>query len=866
MTDEEPTELLGAALVWHELGYSTLPVADDLTKRPAVMWKRYQSERADVDVLTAWFTNPRHGLGIVTGAVSGQLELFEFEGRAVAEGLVDAMRVAMEDHGQSELWAQLGGYVELTPSGGLHLYYRVDGPARGNTKLARRPSTEAELAEHPMAKVQVLIETRGEGGYGVVAPTPGWFHATGRPWSIMRGSPATIPTITVEQRDTLHAIASTLDALPVAETPVAVEPPEPAADGTVSTGTGVRPGDDYNAKAQWADILDGWTRMRRIGGGWGWQRPGKNDRSISATTGTSSDGADRLYVFSSSTEFDTERPYSKFAAYAHLHHNGDYTAAAKELKRTGFGESTPPPVISATPTPPRSTSLFNAAAAPQPAPEHAPAPAPALTLVDTPTGSLFDANTALAPQLATYPRHTDAGNGVALVNLHGERLRFDCDRGRWLVFRGHQWHLQPPKGGEVRELAKDSARHMPVGDDDKAARTWQSRSLTSVGVTATLTSTETIPGISIHTNELDTDPYLLGTPGGVVELRTGQLRPGRPEDLISRATTVTPEFGPVPQLWTDFLNTTFSADQDRIDYIRRIFGLAVIGEVREHILPLFYGPLGHNGKSTLIDIALHILGISDQGYATSVPSEILMVRKHEAHSTELAQMAGRRLIVASELEDGQRLAEARIKLITGRDVISARFLYGQPFSFNPSHQIIMVGNNKPRATTGGPALWRRLASVPFDHQVPPEDRDPELPDKLIAIGGHILGWMIGGGLDYLNNGGLRTPKSVLDATEEYQHGEDSLGRFVEERIHVGGPTTPAKIAVMTFREAYEKWCGESGDIPLSPKRINLELDTRFGVKSFRGTGGTRFFQGVTLLADESDTDPDPRRAGDWYDR
>jgi putative DNA primase/helicase len=852
------SDLTPDAQLWAQLDYSVIPISNDGSKRPAVQWKKYQVERASDDTIWVWFSgHPEHGLGVVTGAVSLNLEMLELEGRAVREGFLRLLQEAMDAHGQTELWALLGGYVEHTPSGGLHLYYRVLGPARPNTKLARRPSTPEELAEHPQAKIQVLIETRGEGGMTVVAPTPGTFHASGQPWSVYRGSVMTIPTITEEQRDTLYAICISLDRMPVAETPATTPS---AITGTAIAAAinsslaaavlgGTRPGDDFNTRAEWGEILQGWKRMRPIGAGWAWQRPGKTDRSISATTGTAADGVDRLFVFSSSTDFETETPYSKFAAYAHLHHGDNYTEAAKDLLGKGYGVRDVPTVTRqprsnvhpirpdvTPPVVPITRSLFDGALA--------------LDAASQPAAATASAEKGAS---ITFARTTDAGNAEELINRHGTRLRYDCDRGRWMYFSGHQWHIQPPGGGIARELAKETAQAMPTGND-KALVAWQHRSLTAAGVSACLTSAETIPGTLVHTNEFDANPYLLGTPGGVVELMTGTLRDGEPGDMVSRSTTATPAFGPYPQLWTDFLDTTFSSDQTTIRYIQQLFGLALIGEVLEHILPLFYGKKGHNGKSTLVDTALHLLGISDNGYATSIPSETLMVRKHESHSTELAVMAGRRLIVASELEDGQRLAEARIKLITGNDVISARFLYGQPFTFKPSHLVLMVGNNKPKATTGGPALWRRLRSVPFLHQMPEPERDLKLPEKLVAHGGYVLAWMIAGAVDFQVNG-LQTPAAVLEATEQYQREEDSIGRFIDDRIHIGSAGSPAKLAVRDFRRAYEEWCQDNGDVPLSPQRITQELDSRFGVQSVKGTAGARFYTRLTLYADEREPDP-----------
>jgi putative DNA primase/helicase len=252
---DQPVEvnaILAAAIIWRRAGYSVIPVRSDGSKAPALAhWKPYQSECVHPEVLGQWFSTKSgndFGLGVVCGAVSRQLEMMEAEGRAVTEGLVPAMASEMDKAGLSELWGTLStGYVELTPSGGIHWYYRVDGPARANTKLARRPSTAAELAVKPEEKIKVLIETRGEGGFSIVSPTPGTHHPEfDRPWSRLIGSPETIPTITVEQRDLLYAVMSLFDAMPAAAPPPDL-PATPIRQGGKIAGV-LSPGDDFSAR------------------------------------------------------------------------------------------------------------------------------------------------------------------------------------------------------------------------------------------------------------------------------------------------------------------------------------------------------------------------------------------------------------------------------------------------------------------------------------------------------------------------------------------------------------------------------------------------------------------------------------------
>jgi hypothetical protein len=345
--------LLEAARALHAAGCSVIPARPDGTKAPAANWKQYTRQRPSLDQLTTWLTFGGHdGIGVITGQVSAPdgsyLEMLELEGRALAEGVLQHLAQALDDHGLSELWARIrGGYLEATPSGGLHILYRAAGEPRGNSKLARRPARQDELtpeeqqilAAHP-GKVfpRVLIETRGEGGYVVVAPSAGRTHQTGKPWVLLAGGPTTIATISEEERDALHAIASLLDTMPAAQPPS--EPgPRPAVGQDHEDGR-LRPGDDYNNRADWADILAGhFTPVAGYGKGRTWRRTGKN-RGISATTGTRGEG-DNLYVFSTSTEFDTETPYTKFGAYALLEHGGDHAAAARHLRRQGYGDPLP---------------------------------------------------------------------------------------------------------------------------------------------------------------------------------------------------------------------------------------------------------------------------------------------------------------------------------------------------------------------------------------------------------------------------------------------------------------------------------------------------------------------------------------------
>lgn len=321
-----PTDLYGVAIAAHDAGLCVVPPEEDGSKRPlGPSWKQYQSERPTREQLHIWYVDVgRTGIGYICGAVSGGLELFEFEDQETTEAFAALAR----DTGLGDLVRRIrDGYLERTPGGGWHLLYRCAEIA-GNTKLARRPKLPHEQRD-PKDTIAVKIETRGEGGYVVAAPSNGRVHPSGGAYRLVRGGVATITTITPEERADLFALARTFDELP------APPPREPRTLRAESDG--VRPGDDFAARTDWADILEphDWTLIYERGDGTqGWRRPGK-DRGISATANFKGTGP--LYVFTSSTSFEANESYGKFGAFAVLNHAGDYTAAAAALRAQGFG-------------------------------------------------------------------------------------------------------------------------------------------------------------------------------------------------------------------------------------------------------------------------------------------------------------------------------------------------------------------------------------------------------------------------------------------------------------------------------------------------------------------------------------------------
>src|SRR3990167_5573716 len=307
----------------HAAGFSVIPPSQDGVKKPMLeTWKDYQKERPTLEQIARWYEQELTGVGVVLGKVSGNTEALDSDD----EDVYFAYRAAAEAAGIADVLEKIeAGYLERTPNGGRHSIYKCDQIA-GSTKLAQRP---LGLGPDGQPRFQTLIETKGEGGYIIIAPSNGKVHETGGAYELLRGGLDTIATITPEERLALLALAQSFDEVHREKFP------EPK---TLTPGGSGRPGDEFNQQADWTKILSphGWTLVYERNEATCWRRPGK-DRGISATTNFDSSGY--FYCFSTSTPFDIKRGYSKFAVYAILNHGGDFSAAARALAADGYGTS-----------------------------------------------------------------------------------------------------------------------------------------------------------------------------------------------------------------------------------------------------------------------------------------------------------------------------------------------------------------------------------------------------------------------------------------------------------------------------------------------------------------------------------------------
>ncbi|MFE3687608.1 phage/plasmid primase, P4 family [Streptomyces sp. NPDC059095] len=459
---------------------------------------------------------------------------------------------------------------------------------------------------------------------------------------------------------------------------------------------------------------------------------------------------------------------------------------------------------------------------------------------------------------------SDRGNAKLFASLYGDQFRHVEGLG-WYTWDTYRWKRT---GGEKAALwaAGDMAEQMPPTDPtgahtDREVAAHRKRAMSTQGIKAMLTQAKASPALALDPDVLDGDPYALCTPGGVINLHTGELRKPDPvRDLHSRATTVAPEAMPTPR-WHRFLTDTFGDDAkgtETIAFLHLLLGYSITGDVGAQILPFLYGT-GANGKSVLLDVMTQILG----DYAQAAPPGFLMEKgNYSEHSTELTELHGRRIVVCSELKPNDKFDEARVKLLTGGDRITARRMRQDYFSFNPTHKLWLLGNHRPEVGTGGHAFWRRIRLIPFERVVPTERKIDNLaPELVTSEGPGILHWLIEGAGRYLTTRDpLTGPATVRTATEAYATTEDHIGRFLTEACTTAAPDDgDLRVEQGLLYTTYAAWCSSEGLRPATARafanRVRQELNLASPSEMMKSSG-KKYYPGLGLLAD------DPTQAGD----
>lgn len=446
-------------------------------------------------------------------------------------------------------------------------------------------------------------------------------------------------------------------------------------------------------------------------------------------------------------------------------------------------------------------------------------------------------------------RNTDQGNAMRLVHRHGQDLLYCHPWRKWLIWDGQRWRVD--ETAEVVRRAKETVQSIYAEAAETADESERKdlakhamKSEANPRIKAMIESAQSEPDIPVLPHELDADPWLLTCLNGTLDLRRGELREHRREDLITKLAPVEYDPEATAPIWDAFLQRIMAGKKDLIAFLQRAVGYSLTGDASERVLFFLYGR-GANGKSTFLETVRALLG----DYAQRTPTETLLAKRGGNIPNDVARLRGARFVSASESDEGKRLAEARIKDLTGGDTISARFLHAEFFEFKPQCKIWLATNHRPPVRGTDKAIWDRIKLIPFDVTIPEPEQDKRLGEKLKAELPGILAWAVGGCLDWQENG-LGVSSEVKRATESYRHEMDILGNFVEDRCVVS-PT--AVVAAREFYEAYCRWCEENGERPQSQRWVGRQLRERDFTRGRNSKTGRIEWHGLGLLSESSES-------------
>ena len=420
---------------------------------------------------------------------------------------------------------------------------------------------------------------------------------------------------------------------------------------------------------------------------------------------------------------------------------------------------------------------------------------------------------------------TEASAARRFTEQYAERLRHDFSRSRWVVWSKHYW--RPDNNGQVVRLALDAVRLwqqqavIDISDVNRRAAVlqWAMGFERRAKLESLLGLARNFEPLADAGDRWDMDPWLLGCPNGVVDLRTGELRDGRPEDRITMQTGVPFDPAATCPRWELFMREIFGGDEDLVDYEWRALGYSLTGVTSEQVLFLEHGA-GANGKGTKANVVRSVLG----DYADNLQFATLEFQQRGGGiPNDLAALAGKRYVTAAETNDGTRLNEARVKALTGGDPITARFLHAEFFTFKPAAKFWLQFNHRPVVRDDSYGFWRRIRMVPFTQSFPV---DGSLEPTLLAEGPGVLAWMVRGCLEWQARG-LGAPGVVCEATETYRSDSDILSQFVEEALELD---EASEVGAADLFRHYQEWAKRTGFAErqqLSPQAFGRRAAERF---------------------------------------
>ena len=416
-------------------------------------------------------------------------------------------------------------------------------------------------------------------------------------------------------------------------------------------------------------------------------------------------------------------------------------------------------------------------------------------------------------------RYSDLFNSNMMISIYGNDIRFCSPWKRWLVWDSTRWKADD--GNIVYQMAIDTVKKMyskalenRTEDESLAMMEHAGRSESSRKIEAMIRVTGWNRSVNILPDELDKDPYIFNCRNGMIDLETGRIYPHKRDRMITRVSPVSYDIDADCLVWKKFLKDIFGKNKDLINFVQRVLGWSLTGDNSSQAMFILYGN-GANGKSTFINTVMKIMG----DYGTSTPTDTFMQKKGDQASNDIARLKGRRFVSAMEAEYGGKLAESVIKRLTGNDVISARFLYGEFFDFLPTFKIFMATNHKPKIGGMDNAIWRRIKLIPFEVSFPEEKQDRKLSEKLDNELTGILTWIVEGTLKWRRDG-LGNAPAVIAATTEYRYEMSAIESFLSDECSRNENTM---VKSLELYNAYKRWCEENNERIISARAFGMRL-------------------------------------------
>lgn len=432
-------------------------------------------------------------------------------------------------------------------------------------------------------------------------------------------------------------------------------------------------------------------------------------------------------------------------------------------------------------------------------------------------------------------RLNELGNAERIAHEYGHIIRYVSGSDHWYIWDGKRWHIDSKK--QIERIANKVLRELEKSDDEmesKWARSCGKRNIRMNSIK------DLMPLVPAEREEFDRHKYLLNVENGIINLKDGKLQSHDRELRLSKISNVTFDEKATCPTWLNFLNQIFKNDTELIDYMQRLVGYSLTGDISEQGMYFLVGG-GSNGKSTFINVIKNLMG----DYGAQTNSNTFIKKKSDGANNDIARLASARFVSAVESEEGEKLQESLVKTITGGEPILARFLRQEFFEFIPEFKVFFTTNHKPIIGGVDEGIWRRVKIIPFTLNLKPHERDKKLEEKLSLEMSGILNWALEGCLKWQQSG-IKEPKIVMDATGNYKAEMDILAPFLDEMCYTDEPKNEAiRIEAKELYNVYDRWCSQSGERQIGNRSFYRMLETK-GFGKMKGAGNKAFLTGITL--------------------